>query len=50
MCIRTVRPSAIPDSPMVSQDYPVVFATIEAPCGGPGASLDCSSGKSERFA
>jgi hypothetical protein len=30
---------------MVSPDYPVVFATIGVPHGGPGATLDCPTGK-----
>jgi hypothetical protein len=34
---------------MVSLDYPVVFATIGAPRGGPGVAPDYLTGKGGQF-
>jgi hypothetical protein len=42
------RSGVMPDCPMVSPDYPVVFTNIGAPHGGPDAASDYPTGKVER--
>jgi hypothetical protein len=43
-------PMVSPEYSMVSPDYLVVFATIGAPHGGPGTTLDFLTRKVGRFA
>jgi hypothetical protein len=42
-----IRTDAMLDRSMINLDCPVVFATIEAPCGGHGVATDCSTGIAE---
>jgi hypothetical protein len=35
---------------MLSPEYPIVFATIVVPRGGPSATLDCPTGKAGWYA